>query len=86
MAKTQPKTTYELLLERFGSRPVVPLTEIAPEYYGITDEAHLRKMVLRKKLGGLRPFRVRDSREAPLLVRVEDLADELDRRAIDARD
>jgi hypothetical protein len=80
------KSTYELLLEHFNMRPVVPLTEVGPEFYGISDEQHLRKMALQKKLGGLRPFRARDSRDAPLLVKVDNLAEDLDRRSIAARD
>jgi hypothetical protein len=62
------------------------LTEVGPEFYGISDEQHLRKMALQKKLGGLRPFRARDSRDAPLLVKVDNLAEDLDRRSIAARD
>lgn len=78
------KTTYELLLEEHKQR-YVPLSAIGP-YMGVTDDQQLRLLALKKKLGGIRAFKLRDSQKAPLLVDLENVADELDRRSIAMRD
>jgi Pyocin activator protein PrtN len=80
---TKIKTTYEILLEKHGNR-YVPIIEIG-EYFGVHDEKKLRVQAMSNKLSGIRAFKMRDSRKAPLLVDLENVADVLDRVAKLAR-
>lgn len=74
--------TRETLLARYGRRDV-PLAEVCERYFGVPPT-----MASRLVAAGRFPvpaFRARDSRKAPLLVRVDDLAEVLDSRYERAR-
>jgi len=83
MKPNNHKTTFDILLAKHGAR-YVPLTEMG-EYFGIQDEQQLRLLALKNQLGGIRAFKLRESRKAPYLVDLENVADELDRKSIAAR-
>jgi hypothetical protein len=78
------KTTYEILLAKYGERHV-PLVKFC-EYFGVTDEKHLKTLAVKNKLGGIRAFKLRESRDAPLFVDLENVADIMDKKAIAARE
>ena len=73
------KSTYEILLDKYGTR-YVPIIMIG-EYFGIDDERKLRVAATKNMLSGIRPFKMRESRKAPLLVDLENVAEVLDNRA-----
>jgi hypothetical protein len=76
--------TEQILLNKFGDR-YVPLEKVAPEYFGINDRRTILRMANRREFNGLVPFKAGIGERAPWLVDLVNLADVLDRRAIEAR-
>ena len=76
--------TIQILREKYGDR-YVHLDIIAKEYYGVEDAKTIGRMVVKDEFTGIRPFRARNSNKAPYLVDITQLAEALDRRAIEAR-
>lgn len=72
--------TADVLLKKYGDK-FVPLTIVAADYYAITDLRTINRMAAKRAFPGLRPFKAHDSRQAPYLVDIENLADALDNRA-----
>ncbi|MGI9335751.1 MAG: pyocin activator PrtN family protein [Gammaproteobacteria bacterium] len=74
-------TTFLLMAE--FSAPVIRLADISERYLALNPE-NAKKMALRGELD-LPVFRLTDSRKAPLMVHIEDLAALIDRRQENAR-
>lgn len=72
--------TSEVLLKKYGDK-FVPLVTVASDYYAVTDLRTINRMAANSKFPGLRPFKARDSSQAPYLVDIDNLAEALDNRA-----
>ena len=74
--------TADALIARYGGRDV-PLSDVCERYFGVSPE-----IAARNAAKGTLPipcYRASASRKAPLLVRVDDLAEILDSRYEKAR-
>jgi Pyocin activator protein PrtN len=78
------KTTAEILIQKYGSKHV-HLLPIAEEYLGLHDIKTINRKAAKNDLGGIRPFRVRQSKDSPWIVDLEQVADVLDRKAVETR-
>lgn len=75
--------TIWLLASQFEGRATLPLGEISEEYLGLT----VREANRRAESGELKlaTFRLRDSKRAPRIVHLQDLANLIDEMAQEAR-
>lgn len=72
--------TVEMLYQKYKDK-LIPLAVIATDYYAITDERTINRMAAAGKFPGLKPFKMRDSRAAPWMVDIENLAEAIEKRA-----
>ena len=81
------KTTADILLEKY-SKTKVTLAEFAddfPEILGVQDKRELNRLAAKQDLGGIRPFKMRNSKRCPWLIDLVQAADAIDRKAIESR-
>lgn len=67
------------LFQKYGDAHVT-LERVASDYYGVTDPRTIRRMAEKNQFPGLKPFRARDSKQAPYFVSIENLAKALEER------
>jgi len=72
--------TIDILLNKYGDK-FVPLDRVAADYYAVNDNRTINRMAVNGKFPGLKPFKARESKAAPWLVDIENLANALDSRA-----
>ena len=72
--------TSEALFKQYGKK-IIPLASIAEEYLGLSDPRTISRNATRNELAGIRAFKLMDSKSAPWLVDIDQLADVLDSRA-----
>jgi hypothetical protein len=75
-------STEEMLTAQYG-KPIVPLSDICEEYFGCGIR-HARVKAARNALP-VPTWRLLDSRRSPYMVRLQDLAQHIDKTAQDAK-
>lgn len=76
------KTTYELLLDKYGER-YVHLSKVK-EYLGIDNEDWLKSKANKNELG-FRVFKLVESKKSPYFVDLENFAEVLDKKSMLSR-
>jgi hypothetical protein len=74
--------TPEVLYQKYGDQHVL-LEQIAADYYGVKDAATVKRMFGKGEFNEIKPFKMRQSNQAPVFVDINILANVLDRRAKD---